>query len=187
MIYISKDNSKHNKKSNNNNKTKGRFINVEFGKDNISTRYPNGRTLETHDRFLPIDKKGKSTILKKRRVVVIDSNRNDELAVVRFTTQNNENSSSLSEENKNDYKKKKKQKNEVESFFKHFIEIEDNEGKPIKADGYKFKENPWAYDLKKWQVNYIRDKNLYHCKQSFENQEKINILKSRGKKPKDKK
>ena len=187
MIYISKDKSKDNKKSNNNNKTKGGFINVEFDKGNISKRYPNGRTLETHDKFLPIEKKGKSTILKKRRVVVIDSNRNDELAVVRFTTQNNENSSSLSEENENDYKKKKKQKNEAESFFKHFIEIEDNEGKPIKADGYKFKENPWAYDLKKWQVNYIKDKNLYHCKQSSENQEKIDILKSRGKKPKDKK
>lgn len=133
MIYISKDNSKNNKKSKNNNKTKGRFINVEFGKDNISKRYPNGRTFQTQDRFLPIDKKGKSDNKKEDpRVIVIDSNRNDELAVVRFTSQKNKNSSSLPE-------KRDKTKNEEKSYFKHFIEIEDDEGNPIKADGYKFK------------------------------------------------
>ena len=58
------------------------------------------------------------------------------------------------------------------SFFKHFIEIEDDEGKPIKADGYKFKENPWAYDLKKWQVEKIQNIVLHKVKQSKDNLEK---------------
>ncbi len=179
MIYISKDKSKDNKKSKNNNKTKGRFINVEFGKDNISKRYPNGRTLQTQDGFLPIDKKGKSDNKKENpRVVVIDSNRNDELAVVRFTTQDNKNSSKLPGKSKG---------NKTSSYFKHFVEVEDNEGKPIKADGYKFKENSWAYDLKKWQVEKIQNIVLHKVKQSKDNLEKIKKLKGRASKSKDKK
>ena len=55
---------------------------------NVSKRYPNGRTLKTKDKYLPIDRNGKSTDPKDERwVAVIDSNRKDELAVVRLTTQ----------------------------------------------------------------------------------------------------
>lgn len=59
---------------------------------NVSKRYPNGRTLTTEDKYLPISKRGKSTDPKEERwVAIIDSNKKDELAVVRLTKQNQPN------------------------------------------------------------------------------------------------
>lgn len=73
---------------------------------------------------MPIAKKGNSTKPKNKRIVaVIDSNSADELAVVRLTTQKQANTTELPT-----YKKG----NKKETRFKHFVEITDNEGKPIK-------------------------------------------------------
>lgn len=141
---------------------------------NASKRYPNGRTLNTQDKYLPTDKKGNSTNKKdNRRVAVLGSNRNDELAVVRLTAQNETNTTALPTY---------KQGNKKTTYFKHFVEIEDNEGKPIKVDGKKFKENPRDYDLNHDEVKQIKNTVYGHVKQSKTNNENIKKLKDRGKK-----
>lgn len=146
---------------------------------NISKRYPNGRTIKTQDKYLPTDKKGNSAKLKtKRRVVVVDSNRYDELAVVRLTTQNQPNTTEL-----RTYKKG----NGKTTYFKHFVEIMDDEGNPIKIDGKKFIENPWAWDLSTDEIEYVRRGVFEGKRQSDDNKKKIAALKtSDGKKGKKK-
>ena len=68
-------------------KKSGKPKNIQVDK-NVSKRYPNGRTIKTADKYLPIGKHGESDNAKgQRRVVIVDSNRYDELAVVRLTTQ----------------------------------------------------------------------------------------------------
>lgn len=139
---------------------------------NVSTRYPNGRTLKTQDKYLPTDKKGKSDNPKaSRRVVVIDSNKKDELAVVKLTTSKQPNTSPLPNYN---------QGNGKPTRFKHFVETQDNEGKPIKVDGEKFKENPWAYDLTPRQVENVKQQVLKHTAQAQENKKKIAAMKKNG-------
>jgi hypothetical protein len=152
---------------------------VQTEKANVSRRYPSGRTLETQDKYLPTDKKGKPTNPKEnRRVAIIDSNRHDELAVVSLTTQKQPNTTSLPT-----YKKG----NKKGTYFKHFVEVEDNERNPIKVDGKKFKENPRADDLKPSEVIRVRETVLKHTKQSESNRAKIEKLKaSDGKKGKKK-
>lgn len=136
---------------------------------NISKRYPNGRTLKTQDRYLPTDKKGVSESLKsQRRVVIIDSNSFDELAVVKLTTQNQPNTTELPTY---------KNGNGRKSYFKHFVEITDNDGNPIKVDGVKFIENPWAYDLNPREVKHVANTVLGNVRQSEENRKKIKNLK----------
>lgn len=141
---------------------------------NISKRYPNGRTLKTQDRYLPTDKKGFSERPKsQRRVVIIDSNSFDELAVVKLTTQNQPNTTELTTYKNGNGKK---------SYFKHFVEITDNDGNPIKVDGVKFIENPWAYDLTANQIKHIQNTVYHKVKQAQNNDKKILLLKDRGKK-----
>lgn len=149
--------------------------------NNISKRYPNGRTLKTQDKYLPIDKKGKSDNPKSnRRVAIVDSNRYDELAVVRLTTKKQANTTYL-----NGYSKGKG--NGRETYFKHFVETMDDEGKPIKVDGKKFIENSWSYDLSPEQIAYVQKGILSGKRQSQENKKKIAALKaSDGKKGKKK-
>lgn len=137
-------------------------------------RVPNGRTVKTQDKFLPVEKKGKSTDPKDRRtVVVIDSNSAAELAVVRLTTQKQANTSELPSYIKGNKKKTR---------FKHFVEITDNEGKPIKIDGIKFIENGKEYDLTVAELQQIRNKVLKHSAQATENKKKLAKLKKRIKK-----
>ena len=147
--------------------------------ENVSKRYPNGRTLKTQDRYLPVSKNGISDNPKaQRRVTIVDSNRYDELAVVRLTTQRQANTSLLA-----GYK----QGNGKATHFKHFVEIMDDEGNPIKVDGKKFIENPWDYDLTPKQIEYVRRGVLSGKQQSQENNKKIAALKSSdGKKGKKK-
>ncbi len=141
---------------------------------NVSKRYPNGRTLQTKDRYLPIDKKGRSENPKEsRRVVVIDSNSFDELAIVRLTSRQTANTSFLPTCRQNNSPDKKK------SYFKHFVEIQDDQGNPIRVDGVKFVENPWKQDLPKQDVEYIRNGVLNGKRQSAENNQKIEMLKSK--------
>ena len=142
--------------------------------ENVSSRYPNGRTLKTQAKYLPTDKKGKSDNPKaSRRVVVIDSNRKDELAVVKLTTSKQPNTSPLPSYN---------QGNGKPTRFKHFVETQDNEGKPIKVDGEKFKSNPWAYDLNTNEVSHVKKVVLEEARQSKTNKEKIAALKENGNK-----
>ena len=64
------------------------------------------------------------------------------------------------------------------TYFKHFVETEDNEGNPIKATkNGKFQENPAKYDLSAEEVSKIRSKIYRHSKQATSNQDKINKLK----------
>ncbi len=141
---------------------------------NVSKEYPNGRTLKTRDEYLPTGKGGKVTDPKAtRRVVVIDSNRFGELAVVALTTQKTANTTALPSYT---------QGNGAKTYFKHFVEILDNEGLPIVDDEEKFKQNPWDYDLNKAQVQKIRNVVLVGCKQSQANVDNIKALKrSNGK------
>lgn len=160
-------------------KKSGKPKNIQVDK-NVSKRYPNGRTIKTADKYLPIGKHGESDNAKgQRRVVIVDSNRYDELAVVRLTTQKQPNTTIL---------KGRKQGNGKTTYFKHFVEITDNENKPIKIDGKKFIENPWGYDLNEQQIIEIQNKVYKHSTQATENKKKIADLKaSDGKNKIDKK
>ena len=143
---------------------------------NISKRYPNGRTLKTKDEYLSKPKGEFANLKEERRVVIIDSNKHGELAVVALVTQDQPNSTHLPPY---------KQGNGRKTYFKHFVEIADCDGNPITADGERFSENPWAYDLRPFEVEYIRGIVLEHCKQAQSNQSKIDALKaSDGKKSK---
>lgn len=53
-------------------------------------------------------------------------------------------------------KKKKNDKNaKIITYYKHYLEIEDNEGKPIRVNE-KFRENHKNMDIPKKQVDEIR-------------------------------
>ena len=116
-------------------------------------------------------KKSKVQELKPHRwVVIIDKNTEEELAVVRLTDENQPNTTYLPTYKKGNGKK---------TYFKHFVETEDNEGSPIRSDGKKFIENEAKYDLSAGEVKYVRKKVLDHSKQSKANREKIFRLKNK--------
>lgn len=119
-------------------------------------RVPLGRTLKTKDKYL--DKT--TTSEKERPVVVIETNDDDELAVVSLSTKNGSHRTQLK-----DYL-------QGQSYFKHFIEIEDAEGNPIKVND-KFKESSPKLDVSGKDVVKIRDKVFYHSAPSPENLKKI--------------
>ena len=85
-----------------------------------SGKVPKGRTLSTYDKYLSGGKKTGSD--KKRPVVVIEANASNELAVVPLSSRAGKNRTRL------------KNYQQGQSYFKHFVEIEDNEGKPIKVN-----------------------------------------------------
>ncbi len=134
-------------------------------------RVPIGRTLKTKDKYLPAKKSKTQKLKNKRWVAVIDKNTNEELAIVRLTDENQKNTTILK-----NYIKGNKRK----TYFKHFVEVEDNEGKPIKIDGVKFIENDKKYDLTQEQVKQIKKTVLKKTKQSQDNQNKINRLKNKN-------
>lgn len=123
---------------------------------NVSQKIPNGRTLQTRDEFLG-SYSGSKNIKPQhpkqsdlyRRVAVIDSNRNDEVVIVKLTT-----------------KGQHKLKNYLDgkSTYKAFIEIHDNDGKPIKIDGVKFLENKPKRDISSKDVNQIKKDCLTNAK-----------------------
>lgn len=140
---------------------------------NVSKKTPIGRTVKTKDKYLPTKKgTGKTKPKEKRWIAVISRNEKGELAVVRLTTEKQSNTTKLAS-----YKKG----NGKITYFKHFVEIEDNEGKPIKIDGVRFIENHKKYDLNKKEVRQVMDKVLKHTKQATENKKKITALKSSDK------
>ena len=136
-------------------------------------KVPIGRTIKTKDKYLPFDKRKVQKLKDERWVVVVDKNTNEELAIVRLTTKNSKNSTCLPT-----YKKGNKEM----TYFKHFVEIEDKEGKPIKIDNRRFFENTKAFDLNKDEINLIQQTVRGKCKQAATNKEKIKKLKSSSKK-----
>lgn len=122
---------------------------------------PWGRTLTTNDNYLGKQKTGSK---KKRPVVVIDNNKYNELAVVPLSSRKGSNRTRL------------KNYQQGNSYYKHFVEIEDNEGKPIMVNE-KFRENHKNMDVKYNDVIQIRNTVLYHSKPMLDNQRKIKKLK----------
>ena len=144
---------------------------IENFKPGKAKRVPNGRTLKTADEFLPKEKGKVKQLKDKRWVVVVDSNSKNELAVVRLTDENQPNSTPLPT-----YKKGNKR----DTYFKHFVEVEDDKGNPIIATkAGKFQENPKNYDLTEKELKKVRSKVLLHCKQATRNQKNINDLKNK--------
>lgn len=121
-----------------------------------SRKVPRGRTLTTSDNYLG---KQKTDSKKIRPVVVIEVNERNDLAVVPLSTRNGKNRTQL------------KKYQQGQSYFKHFVEIEDNEGKPIKINA-KFRENHKNQDLSESDVVKIRKKIFERSKPSAENRKK---------------
>lgn len=88
--------------------------------------------------------------------IVLDKNTNEELAIVRLTDEKQANTTHLAT-----YKKG----NGRDTYFKHFVEIEDKDGNAIRVDDEKFLENAKVYDLSKDEINLIQKVVRGHCKQ----------------------
>lgn len=108
---------------------------------------PWGRTLSTNDKYLG---KQKNNSDKTRPVVVIANNEDNELAVVPLSSRKGNNRTLLE-----NYGKNNKRDNKKETYYKHYIEIEDNEGNPIIIND-KFRENHKNMDISKEDVDEIR-------------------------------
>ncbi len=106
---------------------------------------PWGRTLTTKDIYLGKQKTGST---KTRPVVVVDNNSRNELAVVPLSSMNGFNRTEL--------KGYRNPKTHQKTYYKHFLEIEDNEGKPITIN-YKFRENHKNMDISRRDVEEIRN------------------------------
>ena len=135
-----------------------------------SGKVPKGRTLSTYDKYLLGGKKTGSD--KKRPVVVIEANASNELAVVPLSSRAGKNRTRL------------KNYQQGQSYFKHFVEIEDNEGKPIKVNS-KFRENHPNMDVSKHDVDKIIVKIFEHTSSMQANKKKIGEFRSRKKNPRN--
>lgn len=120
-------------------------INSNSSPLNRMSYIPWGRTLTTNDNYLGKQKTGSS---KTRPVVVVDNNRENELAVVPLSSKNGKNRTEL----KGYQNTKTKQK----TYYKHYLEIEDDKGLPIKVNN-KFRENHKNMDISHKDVELIRD------------------------------
>lgn len=117
---------------------------------------PLGRTLSTYDHYLDRNSKSK----KKRPVAVIERNKRNELAVVALSSRDGKHRTRL------------KNYQDGKSFFKHFVETCDNEGRPIKV-GAKFRENRPRNDISKRDINRIRKKVFEDSAPSVQNKKII--------------
>lgn len=123
-----------------------------------SGRVPQGRTLSTYDHYLPGGKKTGSK--KKRPVVVIEANANNDLAVVPLSSRIGKNRTRL------------KNYQQGQSYFKHYVEIEDDEGKPIRVNK-KFKENHPNMDVSERDTERIKKVVLNRSRPMLENRKKM--------------
>lgn len=119
-------------------------------------KVPLGRTLSTYDHYL--NKNSKSN--KERPVAVIERNRRNELAVVPLSSRNGKHRTQL------------KNYQDGRSYFKHFVETCDNEGKPIKI-GSKFRENHPRNDISRRDIQMMRITVLEKSTPAKRNQEKM--------------
>lgn len=122
-----------------------------------SKRTPWGRTLTTNDSYLG---KQKTTSRKTRPVVVVDNNAKNELAVVPLSSKKGSNRTEL--------KGYQNEKTKKKTYYKHYLEIEDNEGKPITIN-LKFRENHKNMDVPYKKVTEIRNTIFNHSKQKQRN------------------
>ena len=104
---------------------------------------PWGRTLTTRDNYLG---KQKTRSCKTRPVVVVDTN-NEDLAVVPLSSKKGANRTEL--------KGYKNPRTKQKTYYKHYLEVEDNEGRSIRVNE-KFRENHKNMDVPKKQVDEIR-------------------------------
>ena len=130
----------------------------------ISGKVPQGRTLTTRDKYL--DKKAKQPE-KERPVVVIETNARNDLAVVQLSSRAGKDRTRL------------KNYQQGQSRFKHYVEIMDDEGNPIRIN-QKFKENHPNMDVSGKDVEFIKEVVFNHSKPMQKNRKRIN--KFRGKK-----
>lgn len=120
-------------------------------------KVPQGRTLTTRDKYL--DKKARQPD-KKRPVVVIETNGYNDLAVVQLSSRAGKDRSRL------------KKYQQGQSYFKHYVEIVDDEGKPIRVND-KFKENHPNMDVSRQEVDLIIDTVFNHSTPMSGNKKKI--------------
>lgn len=123
-----------------------------------SGRIPQGRTLSTKDKY--IGKGGKTGSDKDRPVVVIEANNNNDLAVVPLSSRNGKDRTKL------------KNYQQGQSYFKHHVEIEDDEGNPIRINE-KFRENHPNMDVSRADVDIIIDTVMNHSKPMQKNRATI--------------
>lgn len=114
---------------------------------------PWGRTFTTHDNFLG---KSKTNSNKKRPIVAIDSNQYGEIVAVPLSSRKGANRTRL------------KNYQQGNSYYKHYVEIVDDEGKPIKANN-KFMANHKNMDVSKKDVDEIRKTVFSSSKQKQRN------------------
>lgn len=124
---------------------------------------PWGRTLTTRDNYLGKQKTGSKKI---RPVVVVDNNSRNELAVVPLSSKKGSNRTRL------------KNYLQGKSYYKHYLEIEDNEGKPIKVNN-KFRENHKNMDVSHKDVELIRNTLLKKSKTKQYNLKQFDKFKKR--------
>ncbi len=148
------------------------FKNKKSGKPKTSKKrtkggkVPQGRTLSTYDHYLGNGKKTGSE--KERPVVVIEANENNDLAVVPLSSRQGKNRTRL------------KNYQQGQSYFKHYVEIQDDEGKPIRVNK-KFRENHPNMDVSRQDVERITDKVLYRSQPAKENRRKMDKFRSKKK------
>ena len=123
---------------------------------------PWGRTLTTKDNYLGKQKTGSKKI---RPVVVVDNNVRNELAVVPLSSKKGSNRTEL--------KGYKNPKTNQKTYYKHFLEIEDDEGKPIVVNE-KFRENHKNMDIPRRKVEEIRSTIFVKSKQKDRNKKMFN-------------
>lgn len=129
-----------------------------------SGKVPQGRTLSTYDRYL--GKGGKTGSKKERPVVVIETNDYNDLAVVPLSSRKGNDRTRL------------KNYQQGQSYFKHYVEIQDDEGKPIRVNK-KFRENHPNMDISREDVKKIKDKVLSKSKHAPENRKKMDKFRSK--------
>lgn len=129
-------------------------------------KVPQGRTLSTYDHYLGNGKKTGSK--KERPVVVIETNDYNDLAVVPLSSRQGRNRTLL------------KNYQQGQSYFKHYVEIQDDEGKPIRVNK-KFRENHPNMDVSRQDVERITDKVLYRSQPAKENRRKMDKFRSKKK------
>ena len=127
-------------------------------------KVPQGRTLSTYDHYLGNGKKTGSK--KERPVVVIETNDYNDLAVVPLSSR------------KGNDRTKLKNYQQGQSYFKHYVEIQDDEGNPIRVNK-KFRENHSNMDVSGEDVKKIRDKVFNHSRPAIENRKKMKRFKGK--------
>lgn len=138
-------------------------------KQNLVRKIEVGQTLESNDLNLPHDKNNPPKS-KKRPVITAFINRDNELAVIPASTQKTKNTTYYGR-----YGIK---------FYRNVIEIEDNEGKPIKV-GEKYRVTDKCTKLPIQETKFITNQVINHTRNSSENRRKLEEYKNRHKKKKD--